>query len=79
MMTKAAPTCPRHVFTLLDRDKATAYPQSCTTSGPSAPARELSGRLPRHRRDDFLSNVADALGIDKLHVVETEVRGSAGA
>ena len=39
------------VFTLLDRDKATAYPKVVRQhQGRQPPARELSGRLPRHRR-----------------------------
>jgi arginine deiminase len=60
------------VFTLLDRDKATAYPQvvegirSVSLRPGSAP-----GTLDVRPDKDFLSAVTDALGVPKLHVVET--------
>jgi arginine deiminase len=60
------------VFTLLDRDKATAYPKVVGN------IRAISLRPGKSEGDfhvtvesDFLGTVADALGIEKLHVVET--------
>jgi arginine deiminase len=60
------------VFTMLDRDKATAYPQVIKgvravslRPGPKA------GTLDVREDKDLISAVADALGIRKLHVVET--------
>jgi arginine deiminase len=60
------------VFTLLDRDKATAYPKVV------GDIRAISLRPGRREGDfhvtvepDFVGAVADALGVDKLHVVET--------
>ena len=60
------------VFTLLDRDKATAYPKVVPD------IRAISLRPGRREGDfhvtvesDFLGAVADALGVSKLHVVET--------
>ena len=60
------------VFTLLDRDKATAYPKvvegiRAFSLRPGAKA----GRWTSREDKDLLSAVADALGITKLHVVET--------
>jgi arginine deiminase len=60
------------VFTLLDRDKATAYPAvvpniraiSLRPGGPE-------GGFHVTVEDDFPSAVADALGVPKLHIVET--------
>jgi arginine deiminase len=60
------------VFTLLDRDKATAYPKVVKD------IRAISLR-PGSKDDDFhvtvendfIETVADALGVAKLHVVET--------
>jgi arginine deiminase len=60
------------VFTLLDRDKATAYPKVVKD------IRAISLR-PGSKDDDFhitvendfIETVADALGVRKLHVVET--------
>jgi arginine deiminase len=60
------------VFTLLDRDKATAYPKVVKD------IRAISLR-PGSKDDDFhitvendfIETVADALGVPKLHVVET--------
>jgi arginine deiminase len=60
------------VFTLLDRDKATAFPK--VVQG----IRAISLRPGSKEGDfhvtvepDFLGAVADALGVGKLHVVET--------
>jgi arginine deiminase len=60
------------VFTLLDRDKATAYPKVVEN------IRAVSLRPGAFQRDfhvtvetDFVSAVADALGVSKLQVVET--------
>jgi arginine deiminase len=60
------------VFTLLDHDKATAYP-------PVVPNIRAISLRPGRRdgefhvtvEDDFASAVADALGVPKLHIVET--------
>jgi arginine deiminase len=60
------------VFTLLDRDKATAYPKvvegirSFSLRPGSKP-----GTLDVRQDKDFISAVADALGVPKLYVVET--------
>jgi arginine deiminase len=60
------------VFTLLDRDKATAYPKvvggirAISLRPGSSP-----GDFHVTVEDDFLATVADALGVKKLHVVET--------
>jgi arginine deiminase len=60
------------VFTLLDRDKATAYPK-VVNSIRAVSLRPGSGRNQFHVtvEDDFLGAVADALHVPKLHVVET--------
>ncbi len=60
------------VFTLLDRDKATAYPKvvqgiRSVSLRPGSKPDTLDIRPDK----DFLSAVADALGVPKLHVVET--------
>jgi arginine deiminase len=60
------------VFTLLDRDKATAYPKvldeiRAISLRPSS----ASGDFHVTVEDSFLGAVADALGVPKLHVVET--------
>jgi arginine deiminase len=60
------------VFTLLDRDKATAYPKvvegiRAVSLRPGAKPGTLDVRADK----DFVSAVADALGVAKLHVVET--------
>jgi arginine deiminase len=60
------------VFTMLDRDKVTAYPE--VTAGIRAISirpGEKAGTLDVRREKDLLSAVADALGVPKLHVVET--------
>ena len=60
------------VFTLLDRDKATAYPQVVEGSGRSACGQARSPeRWTSAQEKDFISAVGDALGVKKLHVVET--------
>jgi arginine deiminase len=60
------------VFTLLDRDKATAYPK-VVENIRAISLRPGSGASKFHVtvEDDFVSTVADALGVPKLHVVET--------
>jgi arginine deiminase len=60
------------VFTLLDRDKATAYPKVV----PNIRAVSLrpgtsEGDFHVTVEKDFIGAVADALGVSKLHVVET--------
>ena len=60
------------VFTLLDRDKATAYPKvvgniRAISLRPGAKEGDFHITV----EDDFIGAVADGLGIDKLHVVET--------
>ncbi len=60
------------VFTLLDHDKATAYPKvvegiRAISLRPGERPRTLDIR----REKDLLSAVADALGVPRLHVVET--------
>ena len=60
------------VFTLLDRDKATAYPSVVDNIGAVSLRPGTNGK-PFHVtvEDNFLGAVADALGVPKLHVVET--------
>jgi arginine deiminase len=60
------------VFTLLDRDKATAYPQvvpniRAVTLRPGSSPGDFHVTV----EDDFVGAVAGALGVKKLHVVET--------
>ena len=60
------------VFTLLDRDKATAYPKVVEgIRAISLRPGPKPGTLDVRPEKDFLSAVADALGVPKLHVVET--------
>jgi len=60
------------VFTFLDRDKVTAYPQVVEHIGAvSLRPGTSAGDFHVTREPDFLSAVADALGVDKLTVVET--------
>ena len=60
------------VFTLLDRDKATAYPKVVDGIGAiSLRPGSKPGTLDVRKDKDFVSAVADALGIPKLHIVET--------
>jgi arginine deiminase len=60
------------VFTLLDRDKATAYPQVVDKiRAISLRPGTSEGDFHVTVEDDFKAAVADALGVDKLTVVET--------
>jgi arginine deiminase len=60
------------VFTLLDRDKATAYPQVISgVRAISLRPGSSAGQFHVTEEEDFLAAVADALGVPKLHVVET--------
>ena len=60
------------VFTLLDRDKATAYPKVIEgVRAISLRPGSKPGTLDVRQDKDLISAVADALGIPKLHVVET--------
>ncbi len=60
------------VFTLLDHDKATAYPAVVPNIRAISlrPGRR-DGEFHVTVEDDFPSAVADALGVPKLHIVET--------
>jgi arginine deiminase len=60
------------VFTLLDHDKATAYPAVVPNIRAISlrPGRR-DGEFHVTAEDDFVSAVADALGVPKLHIVET--------
>ena len=60
------------VFTLLDRDKATAFPKVVEgIRAISLRPGSKPGTLDVRPDKDFVSAVADALGVQKLHVVET--------
>jgi arginine deiminase len=60
------------VFTLLDRDKATAFPKVVEgIRAVSLRPGSKPGTLDVRPEKDLLSAVADALGVKKLHVVET--------
>jgi arginine deiminase len=60
------------VFTLLDRDKATAYPKIVgDIEAFSLRPGSREGQFHVTKERDFLSAVADGLGVPKLHVVET--------
>ena len=60
------------VFTLLDRDKATAYPQVVEgIKAISIRPGSRPGTFDVRPEKDLLSAVADALGVPKLHVVKT--------
>jgi arginine deiminase len=60
------------VFTLLDRDKATAYPKVVEgIRAISLRPGSKPGTLDVREDKNFVSAVADALGIPKLHIVET--------
>ena len=60
------------VFTLLDRDKATAYPKVVEgIRAISLRPGSKPGTVDVHEEKDFLSAIADALAVPKLHVVET--------
>jgi len=60
------------VFTLLDRDKATAFPKVVAgIRAVSLRPGSKPGTLDVRPEKDFISAVTDALGVPKLHVVET--------
>jgi arginine deiminase len=60
------------VFTLLDRDKATAYPKVVGEIGAvSLRPGSKPGTLDVRRETSFVSAVEDALGIPRLWIVET--------
>ena len=60
------------VFTMLDRDKATAFPKVVEgIRSFSIRPGEKEGTLDVRQDKDLVSAVEDALGIAKLHVVET--------
>jgi arginine deiminase len=60
------------VFTMLDRDKATAFPKVVEgIRSFSIRPGEREGTLDVRPDKDLISAVTDALGIPKLHVVET--------
>jgi arginine deiminase len=60
------------VFTLLDRDKATAYPKVIDgVRAISLRPGPTEGTFHVTEEKDFLGAVADALGVPQLHVVET--------
>jgi arginine deiminase len=60
------------VFTLLDRDKATAFPKVVEgIRAVSLRPGSKAGTLDVRTEKDFVSAVTDALGVPKLHVVET--------
>jgi arginine deiminase len=60
------------VFTLLDRDKATAFPKVVQgIRSFSIRPGEKEGTFDVRPDKDFISAVTDALGVPKLHVVET--------
>ena len=60
------------VFTLLDRDKATAYPKVIgEIRAVSVRPGTTPGDFHVTVEDSFVGAVADALGVPKLHVVET--------
>jgi arginine deiminase len=60
------------VFTLLDRDKATAYPKVVDqVRAISLRPGSSEGRFHVTEEEGFLPAVADALGVSKLQVVET--------
>ena len=60
------------VFTLLDRDKATAFPKVVEgIRAVSLRPGSKPGTLDVRPEKDFVSAVTDALGVPKLHVVET--------
>jgi arginine deiminase len=60
------------VFTLLDRDKATAYPSVVSNIRAISLRPGLNGdNFHVTVEDDFIETVADALGVTRLQVVET--------
>ena len=60
------------VFTMLDRDKATAYPKVVDEiRAISLRPGSKPGTLDVREDKNLVSAVADALGVPKLHIVET--------
>ena len=59
------------VFTLLDRDKATAYPKVMDNVRAISLRPGTNGKFHVTEEKDFTSAVADALGVPSLQVVET--------
>jgi arginine deiminase len=59
------------VFTLLDRDKATAYPRVVGNVRAISLRPGANGGFHVTQEEDFISAVADALGVSSLKVVET--------
>jgi arginine deiminase len=60
------------VFTMLDRDKATAYPKVVDEVGAISLRPGSNGHLFHVTREEsFVGAVADAMGVPKLQVVET--------
>ena len=60
------------VFTMLDRDKVTAYPQVVDgIRAISLRPGSKPGTVDVMTEEDFVSAVADAMGVPKLQVVET--------
>src|SRR5918995_672114 len=60
------------VFTMLDRDKVTAYPQVVDKIRAISLRPGSNGqRFHVTQEESFLGSVADAMGVPKLHVVET--------
>ena len=60
------------VFTMLDRDKVTAYPQVVNhVRAISLRPGSSSGAFHVTEEESFLGAVADAMGVDRLQVVET--------
>jgi arginine deiminase len=59
------------VFTMLDRDKATAYPRVIDNVRAISLRPGSNGRFHVTEEKDFVSAVADAMGVPKVTVVET--------
>ena len=59
------------IFTVLDRDKVTVYPKVVGGIRAISLRPGSNGGFHVTEEKDFLSAVADALGVKKLHVVET--------
>jgi arginine deiminase len=59
------------VFTLLDRDKVTAYPKVVGNVRAISLRPGTNGKFHVTEEEDFISAVADALGVSSVQVVET--------
>ena len=59
------------VFTLLDRDKVTAYPKVIDNVRAISLRPGTNGKFHVTEEDGFIPAVADALGVGSVHVVET--------